>query len=326
MKILVTGGTGFIGSHLIARLHRRGDEIRCVSKDRLNSSFLESLNVEVVLADLNNGIGWDTMLDGVEQVFHLAGMTRARTPKDYYDGNYLATKKLVDVCRGIGSRLRRFVYVSSLSAVGPSLDGHPLSEEAPYHPVSDYGRSKMMGEQAVRAVADFLPVTILRPSAVFGPRERDLYDFMKIIRSGIHPLIGFGKKLLNMVYVDDLVNGILQASESERALGQTYFLGSDVQYATEDIGAAIERAMHRHAMKIRVPEFLVYGLAAARELAGKLTNTPVFLNLQKARETVQPAWTCSIEKARQQFGYDPEFTLEAGIATTYEWYKEHGWL
>lgn len=326
MNTLVTGGTGFIGSYLISRLRERGDDVRCVAKDALNVEFLRSLDVEIVMADLMNGVGWGKILQDIDLVFHVAGVTRARSTQEYYDGNYRATRKVVEMVRRYCHQLRRFVYVSSLSAVGPSLDGTPLSEDAVYHPVSAYGRSKMMGEVAVHEAMQDLPATIVRPSVVYGPRERDLYDYIKMVQRGIHAVIGFDKKLVNMVYVDDLVEGLLLASEHPATVGQTYHLGGAEQTLTEEIGSAIAKALHCSPLKIRIPESFVYGVAAVRELLGKLTNTPVFLNLQKARETVQRAWICSIKKARTDFGYCPRVALDEGIDRTLQWHYAHGWL
>lgn len=326
MNILVTGGTGFIGSHLVERLRRDGHTVRCVAKDRLNSPYLESLGVEVVLGDLNNGLGWDAILDGIDVIYHLAGVTRTRSPRDYYEGNYHATKRFLQVCLNHCRDLKRFVYVSSLAAVGPSLNGQPLDETATYHPVSDYGRSKMMGEIEVLKAAGRLPVTVVRPSAVYGPRERDMYEYMRLIRRGIQPLIGFKRKLLNLIHSDDLVRGIVLAGEHSRAVGETYFLGSRVNYTTEDIGCAIATAVHRKPLCVRVPHALVYAVGAVAELVGKVSGKEIFFNLQKVRESVQPAWTCSVEKAQRQLGFSQQLTLEEGMIATYRWYCEHGWL
>lgn len=177
MKVLVTGGTGFIGSTLIERLRSRGDEVTSVAKDRLNLSLLEALGVQVVLGDLNEANGWDRILAGVECVYHLAGVTRAQSSREYYEGNHLATRRLLELCLQYCPGLERFLYVSSLAAVGPALNSEPVEETTPYHPVSHYCRSKMQGEMEVLQVHDRLPVTIVRPSAVYGPRERDMYEY-----------------------------------------------------------------------------------------------------------------------------------------------------
>lgn len=326
MKILVTGGTGFIGSHLIERLSRDGHTVKCVAKDRLNLAMLEAANAEVVLGDLNNGMGWDTMLDDVDYIYHLAGMTRARSPRDYYEGNYCATKRFMEVCVSHCRNLKRLVYVSSLAAVGPSLDGQPTTEETPYHPVSHYGKSKMLGEGEVLKASGRLPVTIVRPSAVYGPRERDMYEYMRMIIRGIQPLIGFRQKFLNLIHSDDLVRGILLAADHPRAEGETYFLGSEVSYTTADIGKAIALAVQKSPVCFHVPHTLVYVIGALSELVGRMTGKQIFFNLQKARESVQPAWICSVKKAKEHLGFRQEVGLEEGMAQTYRWYRENGWL
>jgi len=326
MKVLVTGGTGFIGSHLIERLRQRGDEVRCVAKDRLNAALLEALNVEVVFGDLNNGVGWESILDGVDYIYHLAGVTRSRSSKEYYEGNFLATKRFIDVCTANCGGLQRFVYVSSLAAVGPSLDSKLVKEETPYHPVSHYGKSKMLGELEVLKARDRLPITIIRPSAVYGPRERDMYEYIRLIMRGIQPLIGFRRKLISLIHSDDVVEGILVAAEHPRGIGETYFLGSEQSYTMEDIGRAIAHAIHNRPIKIRVPHILVYAVGAIAETVGKLTGKQIFFNLQKVRESVQPAWICSVEKARVHLGFRQRVSLDEGMLKTYLWYRKNGWL
>jgi dihydroflavonol-4-reductase len=326
MNILVTGGTGFVGTNLIERLCGQGHRVRSVAKDRLNAGMLESLKVQVFLGDLNNGLGWDAILDGVDVIYHLAGVTRARSSKEYYEGNYLATKRFVEVCSVHCQNLKRFVYVSSLAAVGPSADGIPVTEETPYHPVSHYGKSKMLGEMEVLKIQGRLPVTVVRPSAVFGPRERDMYEYMKLIARGIQPLIGFRRKILNLIHSDDLVDGIILAAEHRDAAGQTYFLGSEKDYSTEEIGRAIALAAQKSPMCIRFPHGLVYAAGAIAEVIGKLTRKQIFFDLQKARESVQTAWSCSVNKAKDQLGFRQNISLEDGMLQTYRWYSANGWL
>lgn len=326
MKILVTGGTGFIGSYLTECLKKRGNTVICVAKDKLHCVYLQSLGVEVTLGDLNNGLGWDSILDGVEMIYHLAGVTRARKSQEYYEGNYIATKRFLDVCKSNGTNLKRFVHVSSLAAVGPSLDGQPVNENTQYHPVSHYGKSKMLGELEVLRASCHLPITIIRPSAVYGPRERDMYEYFRIIRRGLHPLIGFQKKLLNLIHLEDVVDGILLAADSQRAIGKTFFLGSEEQYSTEEIGNTIAAILKKHPLKIHVPHPFVLTLGVLEEIVGKIIRKPIFFNIQKAKESIQSAWTCSIEKAKNAFGFHPRLSLVEGMFNTFLWYRSNGWL
>ncbi len=326
MKTLVTGGTGFIGSHVIEKLCERGDQVVTVSKDRLNLIELKKLGVEVIDGDINSINSWENILEDVDIVFHIAGVTHAKNSCDYYEGNHTATKRIIELCSELCNNLKRFVYVSSLAAVGPSMQNIPVDESSPYHPVSDYGRSKMLGELEVLKFSDKLPITIVRPSAVYGPRERDMYMYMKSIKRGILMLIGFNQKYLNLIYVDDLIEGIILASVSDRAINQIYFLGSEVAYPNEEIGRTIAEVIHRNPLGFHVPHCIVYFICAVEELIGKIFGNQVFLNLQKARELTQTAWHCSIEKARRELGFNPKTSLHDGFTNTFKWYKQMGWL
>lgn len=326
MNALVTGGTGFIGSHLVEKLCSNNNSVRCVSKDYLNSDQLEKLNVELINGDLLNGSLPENLLEDIDVVFHVAGVTHAQSKKEFYNGNYLATKQLIEFCVNSTHKIKRFVYVSSLTAVGPSLTGFEVNETTPYHPVSDYGISKMMAEYEILKYRSKIPVSIVRPSAVYGPRERDMYMYMKSIKHGIQLLIGFNKKYLNLIYVDDLVDGIITAAEKIKAEDEIYFLGSQTSYPNEDIGNTIAEILNKNPMNIHLPHCMVFGICGLEELFGKICNKQMYLNVQKARELIQNNWACSIEKAKTQLGFNPHIPLYEGFLNTFAWYKKMGWL
>ena len=326
MRVLVTGGTGFIGSHLVEKLVTDNHKVVCLAKDEMFACSLQNENVTTIIADLNNGNDWENILDNIDIVYHLAGITRARKNRDYFTGNTECTRNFVQACARHGRKIRRFVYVSSLTAVGPSPNGEPVNESTAPHPVSEYGRSKILAEQAVLSCRDHLPVSIVRPSAVYGPRDQDMYKYFRLIVHGLHPVIGFRKKRLNLIHVDDLVAGIRLAGEHPRAEDEIFFLGSKDSYSNEEIGEAIASAVHTRPLRVRIPHALVYFVGAVAEVLGKFSNHPVFFNIQKARESVQHAWDCSIEKASLLLNFRPAMPLEQGMQSTYEWYLEHTWL
>ena len=323
MKALVTGGTGFIGSHLVEELLRRGWELRIVAKDRM---FGADLPVEVTYADLRDAEKLRPALEDIDVVFHVAGLTRARRNAEYYFGNHLVTRDLLRACRLHAKRLRRFVYVSSLTAMGPRRNGTEVTEDTGFHPVSHYGRSKMLAEIAVMEAGVHLPVTVVRPSAVYGPRDRDLYRYFKMIRGNLELLLGSGSHLLNLVHVDDVVQGIIRAAEHPDAEGEAFLIGSAENYRTDAICDAIAVAMHKKPLVFHLPESLIYLVGYSGEALGRLARRQVFFNAQKVREAVQEAWTCSIAKARERIGYIPQVPLPDGVAGTFDWYREQRWL
>jgi len=326
MKILVTGGTGFIGSHLVEELIRKDHEVVCLARDEMYACEFPDSKVTTIIADLNNGNDWEKILERVDIVYHLAGVTRARTRQDYYTGNVDSTRNFIQACARHGRHISRFVYVSSLTAIGPSPTDHPLDETASPRPVSDYGRSKNLAEQAVLAHRDRLPVSIVRPSAVYGPRDQDMYMYFQLIARGLHPIIGLRKKQLNLVHVKDLVAGIILAGEHPRAENEVFFLGSPGHYSNEQIGKAIANAISIRPLRIKVPHAFIYFFGGVAELLGKFGHHPVFFNIQKAREAVQQAWDCSIAKAQKRLNFMPVISLEQGMQSTYEWYLAHKWL
>ena len=322
MKALITGGTGFVGSHLVETLRDRGWDICVLAKDRM---FCSDLGVPVTIADLSDTEALAPLLRDVDYVFHVAGLTRARKSVDYYIVNHLGTRDLLRACAENCRALKRFVYVSSLTAVGPRIGDLEVTEQSSYHPVSHYGRSKMMAEMEVMEFADRIPVTIVRPSAVYGPRDRDLFRYFKMIRTGIEPLLGSGAHQLNLIHVQDLVDGMIRAAEHPDGEGEAFFIGGE-NYSTAGLCQHIAHAMHKKPLVFHLPEFLIYVIGALGEATGRLLRIPVFFNVQKVREAVQEAWTCSIDKARDRIGFTPQVRISEGMSMTYDWYRQNDWL
>ena len=214
--ILVTGGSGFIGGHLLDRLAGEGAQVRCLLRPTSSRRYVPS-GAEVVSADLATGEGLDEALRGVDTVIHLAGVTKPRVPQEYETGNFRATEVLLGACGGC----RRFVHVSSLAAAGPSETGKPLREDAPAHPVSAYGRSKWKAEEAVRKSALADRAVIVRPPVVYGPRDTDVFQILRMVSRGWTVRIGRERRLFSAIYVKDLAEGLIRAARSPGAAAPT---------------------------------------------------------------------------------------------------------
>ena len=328
----VTGGTGFIGSHLVEELLRRGyGEVRCLVRDRLK--WLKGLDVTVVRGGLGDIEALWKGLDGVDYVYHVAGVTRAEDWATFEGANVRATLNLLGAVRTAAPDVEKVLVTSSLAAVG-ACEAPPADEAAPLRPISRYGRSKALMEQALAApVQDGtvyltdLPTVIVRPPAVYGPREADIFEFFKTVSKGVFPVVGSGREReLSLVHVRDLVRGMVDACENPDTTGETFFLGSPHAYAWQEVKEATEAALGSTAVRIPVPRVLVKPVGAIVETLGKLTGQYPPLNREKAREIREGCLMCSSEKAARVFGYAPEVPLEVGIAETIAWYRAAGWL
>jgi dihydroflavonol-4-reductase len=325
-EVLVTGASGFVGGHLVEHLLGRGRTVRCLVRPTSNLRYMKGLGVDLAYGGLDDGTDWDAALDGVETIYHVAGLPFARRARDYFNVNHLGTKAILAAAVKHPGRIKRFVYVSSLAAVGPALDGCPVTEKTEPHPITPYGRSKLMGEEAVLAVRDLLPVTIVRPPAVYGPRDYAVFEGFKTIARGISPMIGRDDKQVSMVHVHDLVEGIALAGESKVSAGRIYFISSENAYSLRSLTETIARVMGRSARMIAIPRLVAYGLAAAVEAASVLTRRNPVISRDKITDLSQSCWSCSIDAAKRDLGFEQKIELEAGLRATFEWYKREGWL
>src|SRR5262245_45933935 len=202
--VLVTGGTGFVGSHLVDRLIEGGHRVRCLVRPSANLRYLKHPQIELVYGGLDDSTDWDKALADVDLIYHVAGATFARRAQDYFTVNHKGTEAIFAPAIKHRDMIRRFVYISSLAAVGPGRDGRPVDEDATPAPVTPYGRSKLLAEEAVRAASDLLPFTIVRPPAVYGPRDYGIFEFFKSIKRGVFPMIGRRDKRVSLVHARDL--------------------------------------------------------------------------------------------------------------------------
>ena len=326
MRALITGATGFIGSHLVEALLQKGVQVRCLVRKTSDLSWLKNLPIEVVHGNCNDKASLGEAVKDVDQVFHLAGVTKATEEKTYFEVNALGTENLIHACLENNPRLQKFVYLSSQAAAGPCQNGGKKKESDRCQPVSAYGHSKRMGEEFALAHSHEIPLLILRPSAVYGPRDRDVYAFFKLLSKRIKPCLFGQEQHISLCYVQDIIQAILLAAEAQESSGDIFFLSDGHDYRLEEIGDIFAQAMGITPVCIRVPEWTIFGIASFLEYLSKLTGKPPLLNKGKVEEMIQKNWVCDITKAQTLLGFEPQFKLFQGAKLTFEWYRKQNWL
>ena len=318
--ILVTGGTGFIGSHLLERLAQSGAGVRCLVRRSAAPRGLPE-GVEEAYGDLAHGQGIEEALRGVETVIHLAGVTKALRPDDFYAGNARATENLARV---LSRRAIRLVHVSSLAAVGPSPDGQPLNEESAPHPLTHYGKSKWEAERTVR---ELVPgAVIVRPPVVYGPRDTDVFQILKSIASGWVLEIAGGERWFSAIYVRDLVDGLLAAARVPKAAGRTYFLSHPKPVSWSQLIREAARIMACQPRRVRVPFRVAQAFGYGAELWARIGRKATIVSRDKVLEARCRWWLCDPGRAAADLGFQARTPLEVGLASTLQWCKEAGWL
>lgn len=325
-RTLVTGATGFIGSHLVDALIERGKAVRCLVRHTSSLRYLTNPQIELVYGGLDNSTNWKDVLEDVDTVYHVAGLTFARKRRDYFAVNHRGTEAILAAAVRCRDRIKRFVHISSLAAVGPGRDGQPVTENSQPAPITAYGRSKLLAEEAVLAVGSLLPSTIVRPPAVYGPRDYAIYEFFKQVARGRSPVIGRADKLLSLVHVRDLVEGIILAGQSDSSPGRVYFISNEDVYSWSAVSDLLARVMGRKTRTISIPRPVAFGVALAAEAAAALSRKPPIINRDKVVDMSQTCWACAVERAKDELGYRQRVPLEEGLRETVAWYKSEGWL
>ncbi|MBS1560436.1 MAG: NAD-dependent epimerase/dehydratase family protein [Bacteroidetes bacterium] len=328
MKVLITGATGFVGSHVADAMIQRGYAVRYVARATSNHQWMKNKPAECVDGSLYDADSLKAAVTGVDMVIHVAGLTAARNEAEFLKGNRDATANLLDAIKRFDPGIKRYVHISSLAVSGPSVDeAHPITEDMPMRPITAYGRTKKAAEEVVHASMNEVPSTIIRPPAVYGQRDSAILTFFQTVNRGLMPLIGFDAKKVSLVHVRDLARGIADAAESHHAIGQTYNISSDEFYTWREVSKlAGEMLGKKRLLPIHLPHALVLGIAGISGFVGKMSAKPPVLDYEKGIDMIQRYWTCSTEKARTELGYRQEVSLEEGIRETVNWYQDMGWL
>jgi dihydroflavonol-4-reductase len=323
-KVFCTGAAGFIGNHLVHALRQRNFQLTCLVHPSEDAGRLKDLDATIIRADLEDKKSLLNAWSDYAYVYHLAALKASPSPEEFYRINLLGTKNLVDVILESGVIPKRFLFTSSIAAVGPSPKGSSLNEASPCHPVSHYGRSKLLAEQLLRSIGDRLHVTVVRLPLVYGPQSvGGLYAFFRTINK--HYCISFGRLEACLGYVEDIVRGIILAAESPATIGGTYFLGEDKVYSSAEIIRTIEDALGRRAVKIKVPYSVVYCLAFVLESYARITKTSPVTTREMMKECMKYRyWQVTMRKARSDFGFEAEVELARGARITATWYRREG--
>jgi nucleoside-diphosphate-sugar epimerase len=322
---LVTGSTGFLGGWLVERLLAHGARVRCLVRSTSRRDFLPGSHVEYVLGDVTDVESLRRALAGVDYVFHVAGLIKAADPARYDQVNALGTRNVLSVAAERPDSIRRVVVVSSLAAVGPSRPGQPVDETWEPRPVSPYGKSKLQGEQHARSFARVVPLTIVRPPSIYGPRDRETLLVYRLANLPIRLAIG-REGAISAIHVADLADGLLLAATRLAAIGQTYFLSGDESPSMSELLELIASALGRKGPAVSVPPVAIRAAGVTAGLIRDVTGRSFIFDRWKAEEIAIGHWACTSALARQQIGFQPQINLVEGLAATAAWYRKAGWL
>ena len=323
---LVTGANGFIGSHLTDYLLNQNFKVKCLVRKTSDLRWLEGKDVEIIKCGLFDREGIKSAMENVNYVFHVAGVVKAKNREGYLKGNVEATKILLESAEENKNNIKRFLVVSSQTVTGPSYDGKPVNEKTECRPMTNYAKSKYEQEKLVLGYKDKIPITICRAPAIYGERDTEIFIYFQTFAKGLTSLIGFDKKVLSLLHVADLSEGLYLAATSEKSIGEIYFISSEKYYTWSEVGDVTSRELRKKALKIRIPHFVVYTVAAAAQFFAMFSPKPATLNIEKAKDLTQHAWICDTSKAMNDLGYRQKVSIEEGIKRTCDWYKKMKWI
>lgn len=322
MNVLVTGATGFVGSHLVEALRRPGHEVTALVRSPAKAAELTQLGVRQAPGDVRDRAALDRAVVGQDVVFHVAGLVAARSEAEFFEVNRNGTANVVAAATRAG--VPRLVLVSSMAAGGPSAPGRPNTGTERAHPVTAYGRSKLAGEEVVRTSP--LRWTILRPPMIYGPRDREVLKVFRAARLGIAPVFGDGSQELSAIHAADLAACIVACAGAEPTVARTYYPCHPQTFTSAGFVRAVGAALGREVRLVPLPHWTARLALTVTGGAARLTGRATILTRDKANEFFQPAWTGDPAPCMRDTGWTPEVGLERGLAETCRWYRSAGWI
>jgi len=328
-KVLITGASGFVGSHLVEAAVKEGFDVFAAVRSSSNIKHLASLPVTWVTLSMSDvkQLTAELAEQHYDFIIHCAGSTKAKTESDYNYVNAELSRNLAIAAVNAGIPLKKFVFVSSLAALGPIVYNDPQYIRADHlpAPVTAYGKSKLLAEQYLKVI-EKLPLVIVRPTAVYGPREKDIFIILKTINSGLEPYIGRTPQKLSFIYVRDLVKVLLSVLREDAAPGRSYNVSDGQVYSKYELADIMKSITRKKTYKFHIPIPLVSAIASVLELIYSFRTDSPALNKEKINELNAENWACSIRELEQDLGFIADYPLRRGLEETLNWYRENKWL
>lgn len=324
MRVLVTGGNGFLGSWLVRRLLSAGHQVSVLARPTSDLSLLDGLRFERRAGDVEQPEGLSRALEGIEVVHHLAGIRRASTRAAFFAVNAEGTRHICEALARAGGR--RLVLCSSLAAVGPSTPQHPHVETDPLRPADWYGESKAEAERLALAYSDRLEVAIARPPRILGPGDKENLVFFKLAERGLRLELTGGPRPVSLVAVQDVAELLALLGDRPEAAGEAFFVDAGEVVTLEGLMDMAAELLGQKLRTIRLHPLALRALGSAADVFSRATGRRLPLNRKLAQQLLAPAWTCSAEKAKRVLGFRARVSVTQSLAESLDWYREKGLL
>jgi len=328
-SVLITGASGFVGGFLVDEALSRGFKVYAAIRKSSNTQYLQDSRIHFLYPNFSNVEELTQLVDEYQfdYFIHNAGVTKSKTEQGYFDVNAGFLKNIVQALQLARHKVSKLIFVSSLAAFGPAeyTESGVVSNDSIPHPVTNYGRSKLKAESYLTSQSN-VPYIIIRPTAVYGPREWDLFTVYKMINQGLNITIGMKDQLLTFIYVKDLVRVIMDATESEIS-NKAYFVSDYNVYTSSEYNAQIAKALSKKkTLKFRLPISIVKVVAIISENIAKISGKYPPLNLEKVNELKAKSWKIDTSPLQTDLNFIPEYDLEKGLEESIDWYKQKGHL
>lgn len=323
-KIVITGANGFIGSHLAEFMKDKGFEVHCVVRESSNLQWLINKGFIFHKCGLTDIAALKIVFKDAKYIFHLAGTVAALKFESYIYGNVTLTKNVLEAALAINPA--KILITSSLAVSGPTTKDKPLKESDGFNPLVQYGKAKVAQEELCATYFDRLNITIARPSPITGPREVEMFEFIKTINNGIFPKVGFSETYVNIIHITDLLDAFYKMVVSDKTNGEAYFLASENAYSWTEISKICGKLLNKKPFTLALPHFIILIAGFFSGLYGKIIGKPQTFDYEKAKEGTEEAWLGSVAKAKNDFGFEQKISLIEGLKITIDWYKKEKWL
>ncbi len=324
--MLVTGSNGFVGSHICETLLESGCRVRALVRHTSNLVNLKGLDLELVYGDLSDFDSLLKAVEGVAAVVNNGGLTKTIDPDMFYKVNSEGTDNILKAILQSNPGLERFIQVSSSAACGPSDTKAPIGEDHPPKPLTIYGKSKLEGEKIAISHSEKIPVIILRPSAIYGPRDGEMLSFFKIVKWGLKPTFGPGECYINFTYVKDFARAVVKSIESDVPSGGIYFVTEKRIYSYSEAGDIISGVLNKKGLDIHIPvKVLEFAGWLSEKIARKRGKAAIFTK-DKAIEISQKYWLVKSDRIERDMGFVASTSFREGVERTVRWYKENNRL